>query len=110
MYADGLGFARLSEFSGHNDFDGVILGHPHHAYHLEFTQHRGTSAVRAPTQDNLLVFYVPEPDTWSACCASMRAAGFIEVRAFNDYWDQRGKTFEDLDGYRVVIENDRWRK
>lgn len=110
MYADGLGFERLSEFSGNNGFDGVILGHPHHPYHLEFTQHRGTPAGRAPTHDNLLVFYVPDPDTWSECCASMVAAGFIEVRAFNGYWEQRGKTFEDLDGYRVVIENDRWRK
>lgn len=110
MYADGLGFEILSTFEGHNGFDGAILGHPKHPYHLEFTQHRGTPAGRAPTQDNLLVFYVPEPERWSTCCAALRAAGFIDVPAFNDYWDQRGKTFEDLDGYRVVIENDHWRK
>ncbi|MGV3592811.1 MAG: VOC family protein [Gammaproteobacteria bacterium] len=110
MYADGLGFEWLSEFSGHNGFDGVIIGHPHHPWHLEFTQHRSTQAGRAPTQDNLLVFYVPDTAAWEACCASMRAAGFAEVPAFNGYWDQRGRTFEDLDGYRVVMENDSWRK
>jgi hypothetical protein len=110
MYIDGLGFTVLSEFSGHNGFDGVILGHPAHPWHLEFTHHRGTSVGRAPTQDNLLVFYVPDRDTWQASCTAMTAAGFREVRAYNDYWDQRGKTFEDLDGYRVVIENDTWRK
>ena len=110
MYAEGLGFQVLSTFEGHDGFDGVILGHPQHPYHLEFTRHRGTQAGRAPTQDNLLVFYVPDRDTWSACCVSMLTAGFIDVHAFNDYWAQRGKTFEDLDGYRVVVENDSWRK
>ena len=28
MYAEGLGFETLASFSGHGDFDGVILGHP----------------------------------------------------------------------------------
>ena len=110
MYASGLGFQVLSQFSGHNGFDGVILGHPHHPYHLEFTQHRGTHVGYAPTQDNLLVFYVPERATWERCCAAMLAAGFREVTPYNDYWGQRGRTFEDLDRYRVIIENDRWSK
>ena len=110
MYVDGLGFTILSEFSGHNGFDGVILGHAHQPYHLEFTQHRGTTAGGAPTQDNLLVFYVPDRADWNKCCTALAAAGFTEVPAYNDYWNERGKTFEDVDRYRVVIENDSWRK
>lgn len=30
------------------------------------------------------------------------------IRSFNPYWDQRGKTFEDPDGYRVVLQNASW--
>jgi prolyl oligopeptidase len=109
MYVDGLGFALLSEFHD-DDFDGAIIGHPQHAYHLEFTHHKGTSVGRAPTQDNLLVFYVPAQQVWLECCARLLRAGFKEVASYNEYWEQRGKTFEDLDGYRVVIERDTWRK
>src|SRR5262245_48143512 len=32
MYARGLGFTILAQFSDHEGFDGVILGHPRHAY------------------------------------------------------------------------------
>jgi hypothetical protein len=41
MYAKGLNFTVLAQFQNHGGFDGVILGHPQHPYHLEFTtQHR----------------------------------------------------------------------
>ena len=108
MYVDGLGFKLLSSFEDHNGFDGTIIGHPQHLYHLEFTHHRGTSVGRAPTQDNLLVFYIPEPDKWQDACQQMANAGFIEVSSYNPYWDVAGKTFADLDGYRVVLQNRSW--
>ena len=41
MYARGLGLAILTRFTNHAGFDGVILGHPQHPYHLEFTSQRG---------------------------------------------------------------------
>jgi hypothetical protein len=34
--------------------------------------------------------------------------GYKHVQAFNPYWDVAGKTFEDPDGYRVVLQNARW--
>ncbi len=108
MYVDGLGFNVLLEVHNHAGFDGVILGHPGHPYHLEFTHHRGTVVGGAPTRDNLLVFYVPHPETWALCCSTMTEAGFKEVVSYNEYWDRLGKTFEDVDGYRVVIQNDTW--
>lgn len=108
MYIDGLGFALLGEFTDHDGFDGAIIGHPNHPYHLEFTQHAETVAGKAPTQDNLLVFYLPDPETWRQCCDSMSQAGFKKVTSYNPYWDQSGKTFEDLDGYRVVLQNSSW--
>jgi len=108
MYAQGLGLMLLGSFSDHDGFDGVMLGHPEQSWHLEFTSQRGHTAGRAPTEDNLLVFYLPERDEWVQRCADMLAAGFRAVPSANPYWDQRGQTFEDLDGYRVVLQNAAW--
>jgi hypothetical protein len=30
------------------------------------------------------------------------------VKAYNPYWDIGGATFEDADGYRVVLTSRRW--
>ena len=57
MYVNGLGFELLGEFKGHNGFNGSIIGHAKHNYHLEFTHHIGTKVGHAPSKDNLLVFY-----------------------------------------------------
>jgi len=108
FYRDGLGFTVLYEFSGHGDFDGVMLGHPHAPYHLEFTLAHGHTAGRAPTEDNLLVFYLPERNRFDAAVQRLRAAGFAPVTAFNPYWDDKGLTFEDPDGYRIVLQNASW--
>jgi hypothetical protein len=108
MYATGLDFAVLAEFHDHDGFDGVILGHPQYPYHLEFTTQRGHQVGRAPTQDHLLVFYIPDRDEWESRCAHMRAAGFVQVSSYNPYWELQGRTFEDLDGYRVVLQNAAW--
>lgn len=108
MYVNGLGFRLLGSFEDHNGFDGSIIGHEAHNYHLEFTHHKGVSVGKAPTQDNLLVFYFAEPAVWEACCGQMIAAGFVPVQSYNDYWDVVGRTFEDVDGYRVVLQNRDW--
>ncbi|MEH6694446.1 MAG: VOC family protein [Hyphomonas sp.] len=108
FYRDGLGFDVLFEFRDHDDFDGVMLGHEGAPYHLEFTKAHGHVVGRAPTEDNLLVFYLPEADRFAAAIDRMRAAGFSPVRAFNAYWDAKGVTFEDPDGYRVVLQNAAW--
>ncbi|OWF78171.1 glyoxalase [Yersinia rohdei] len=108
MYCYGLGFSQLGSFSDHQGFDGIILGHPHHAYHLEFTHHRGIQVGRAPTQDNLLVFYLPDEVEWARQCQQMAVAGFLPVVSYNPYWDVSGKTFEDTDGYRVVLQQREW--
>jgi hypothetical protein len=72
MYAKGLVFTVLAEFHDHDGFDGIILGHPQQPYHLEFTTQRGHHVGRAPTQDHLLVFYLP--NTASTVQALLRLA------------------------------------
>lgn len=108
FYRDGLGLEVIYRFEDHDGFDGVMLGSQGAPYHFEFTTARGHDFGRAPTPDNLLVFYMPEFEDWQASVNRMKAAGFEEVPAFNPYWDRQGKTFEDADGYRVVIQHSAW--
>jgi hypothetical protein len=105
FYRDGLGFGILGSFEDHEGFDGVILGHGSAGYHLEFTQQRGHDVGQAPTQDNLLVFYLPDDDSYNSAVTRMESHGFRPVESPNPYWNAVGKTFEDPDGYRVVLAN-----
>ena len=108
FYVDGLGLARLGSFEDHDGFDGVMVGMPGAAYHMEFTRKRGHAAGRAPTKDNLLVFYFPDKAEWDEAVNRMRTAGYEPLASFNPYWECAGRTFEDPDGYRVVLANRRW--
>ena len=108
MYEQGLGMQVLSQFEDHDGFDGIMVGQPNAPYHLEFTTQKGHTAGRAPTQDNLLVYYIPDDQEWARACQRMIQAGFVSVSSFNPFWDLYGKTFEDLDGYRIVLQNTPW--
>ena len=108
FYVDGLGFEVLSSFEDHDGFSGLILGHPGQPYHLEFTRCAYEPAGRAPSQDHLLAFYLPDGEAWTAAVERMRAAGFAPVASFNPWWDRSGLSFEDTDGYRVVLWNGAW--
>jgi catechol 2,3-dioxygenase-like lactoylglutathione lyase family enzyme len=108
FYRDGLGLAVIDAFIDHEGFDGVMLGYPGQQYHFEFTRKRGHAAGRASTHDNLLVFYYPDAQEWERAIARMIEHGYAPVPSFNPYWDVRGKTFEDADGYRVVLQQAAW--
>lgn len=108
MYAEGLSMNVLAKFEDHAGYDGVILGHPHQAYHLEFTSGRELAPHAPADEEQLLVFYLPDGDEWQITCEAMLAAGFVEVASTNPYWDALGKTFADLDGYRVVLTSEAW--
>lgn len=108
FYRDGLGFEIIGSFEDHQGFDGVMLGHASLSYHLEFTHHRGHHVEKAPTEENLLVFYLPDEAEWQLAVDQMMKHGFQPVKSYNPYWDIWGKTFEDPDGYRVVIQNAVW--
>src|SRR5438477_5933043 len=107
FYRDGLGFEVLSEFRDHDGFDGVMLGSTGAAYHLEFTRKAGHPSGRAPNPESLLVFYLRDEAVWRAAVARLERAGHQPVPAVNPYRDQPGHTFEDPDGYRVVLQNGR---
>jgi catechol 2,3-dioxygenase-like lactoylglutathione lyase family enzyme len=108
FYRDGLGLDVLSEFRDHDGFDGVMLGRAGAGHHLEFTRRAGHRARMAPTEDNLLVFYLPDRAAWQRAVERLLQHGYESVPAFNPYWDRHGKTFADPDGYRVVLQNAAW--
>jgi hypothetical protein len=108
MYQRGLDFEKLGSFTDHDGFDGAMLGNPGAEFHLEFTMSRRHPIFPATTAEDLLVFYVPEPGMWDKRCEAMLAAGFKEVQSFNPYWAKIGRTFEDRDSYRVVIQRATW--
>jgi len=108
FYRDGLGFQIVSSFEDHEGFDGVMLGHKDLAYHLEFTSQRGHRTAVSPNKENLLVFYLPDRNEWQGAVNRMLAHGYEPVESYNSYWDVKGKTFEDADGYRVVLQNASW--
>jgi len=108
MYCDGLGWNVLGEFADHDGFDGAMVGDAGAPYHFEFTVKRVDGVAPAPTTEDLVVLYLPIVQEWQRACASLAAAGFVEVASANPYWSARGKTFEDPDGYRVVLQNASW--
>lgn len=108
MYRHGLALDEIGRFADHEGFDGVMLGRRGAAFHLEFTFCRRHPVSPAPTPEDLLVFYLPDRDDWERRCRSMHVAGFAEVASFNPYWARLGRTFEDIDGYRMVIQRAAW--
>lgn len=110
FYRDGLGLAELGSFRDHDGFDGVLLGQASQQYHLEFTLQRNHPVAGAPTRENLLVFYLAEANAYSEAIERMQAHGYEPVASQNPYWDRGGVTFEDPDGYRVVLYNAAWSK
>ncbi len=108
MYCAGLDLRVIGSFKDHEGFDGVMLGNSGDHYHFEFTRCRQHPVIPAPTPEDLFVFYIADMGDWQRSCATMVAAGFKQVTSFNPYWDMHGRTFEDNDGYRVVLQNAAW--
>ena len=76
--------------------------------HLEFTRYARGSPCPAPTKDNLLVFYVEEDGgAIREMNARLHRQGHEPVHApvepENPYWAENVLTFEDPDGWRVVL-------
>ena len=108
MYCQGLGLRVVGSFENHEGFDGVMLSLCGAGYHFEFTYSRAHPVVPTPTPEDLIVFYLPTRSEWETTCSQMLAAGFRQVASLNPYWEVRGRTYEDHDGYRVVLQNSEW--
>ena len=82
-----------------------MIGLPDASYHLEFTEHIDGSPCPAPTEDNLLVFYIPDAKQIQAVKSRLASMGYPEVPPENPYWEEKGVTIADPDGWRIVLMN-----
>ncbi|MEK5184602.1 VOC family protein [Solibacillus sp. FSL W7-1324] len=105
FYCEGLGLKKLGGFKGHEGYTGIMIGLPDATYHLEFTEHIDGSPCPAPTEDNLLVFYMPNVEQIQAVKARLASMGYYEVPPENPYWEEKGVTIADPDGWRIVLMN-----
>jgi len=104
FYCEGLGLPALDRFAGHAGYQGVMLGLPSLACHLEFTQHDHASPGLTPSRDNLLVLYFDDLTQVEHVATRLAALGHLPVAAENPYWTEHGAvTVEDPDHWRVVL-------
>ena len=102
FYGRVLGLKILGEFKNHQNYDGFLLGIPGYDWHLEFTI-SDTLPYHYPDDDDLLVFYAETVDEFNIIKEKFIANKIKPVYPKNPYWQKNGITFEDPDGYRIVI-------
>ena len=109
FYVEGLGLEQIGGFEDHDGYSGAILGLPGRELQLEFISHAGGSPGTAPSAENLLVFYLGDADARDRVAARLRSLGSEPVAAENPWWDGvHAFTFEDPDGWRVVLVPGAW--
>ena len=120
FYRDGIGLPQIGGFRGHDGYDGVFLAVPGTNAHLELTADGGHGAP-APHPESLPVFYLGDEATVQAearvrqrCCPpaslpEVARLGVAPVRPANPYWAEHGLTFQDPDGFRVVLVPEHWK-
>jgi catechol 2,3-dioxygenase-like lactoylglutathione lyase family enzyme len=104
FYRDGLGLPEIGRFRDHDRYDGVLLDVPGTGAHLELTS-GGRHGATTPHPESLLVLYVGDEAGMQAIAARI---GAEPVTPANPYWAAHGLTFEDPDGFRVVLVPERW--
>ncbi|MGA6947934.1 MAG: VOC family protein [Solirubrobacterales bacterium] len=104
FYRDGIGLTEIGGFHDHAGYDGVFLAVPGTDAHLELTAGGGHRAP-APDPESLLVFYLGDDEAVQAVSARL---GVDPVPAANPYWAAHGVTFQDPDGFRVVLVPEHW--
>jgi catechol 2,3-dioxygenase-like lactoylglutathione lyase family enzyme len=109
FWVEGLGLEVLERLGP--DAEGghalLMLGWPDAAWHLELVGDRTAAMAAAPTEEDLLVIYLGGPID-DDVVARLEEAGGRRVAARNPYWERWGVTFEDPDGYRLVLSTRGW--
>ncbi|WP_281225507.1 VOC family protein [Flavobacterium aquiphilum] len=105
FYQQGLGLEVLGKFENHSGYDGVMLGFPDKTYHLEFTQHTDTVPLPKPTKENLTVLYYDNIEEYKKANELLQKTGVTPVEPENPYWKDKSETYEDPDGWRIILFN-----
>jgi hypothetical protein len=104
FYRDGIGLGEIGGFREHDGYDGVFLAVPGTGAHLELAAGGGCGGP-SPHPESLLVLYLGDDDAVRTVAARL---GIDPVPPANPYWAEHGLTFEDPDGFRVVLVSERW--
>jgi catechol 2,3-dioxygenase-like lactoylglutathione lyase family enzyme len=104
FYRDGLGLSEVGRFEDHDGYEGVFLEVPGTGAHLELTA-GGVHGAPVPHPETLVVLYLGDEQSVQAVAARL---GAEPVAPANPYWAEHGLTFEDPDGFRVVLVPERW--
>lgn len=105
FYTKYLEMNVLSFFEDHKGFDGIILGQSGLDFHLEFTKCLYEEVLPTTNKEDLLVFFEPEETKYLNRCEQLESSGAQRNTSFNSYWDKKGRTYLDPNGYRLVIYN-----
>jgi catechol 2,3-dioxygenase-like lactoylglutathione lyase family enzyme len=103
FYCRDLGLPELYRAAAHG-YQVVMVGLPGDKYHLEFTSHDDGSPGRAPTDENLLVFYFGTADQMFGVVTRLGESGHEPVELDNPWWRGNGAiAFADPDNWRIVL-------
>jgi catechol 2,3-dioxygenase-like lactoylglutathione lyase family enzyme len=103
FYCKDLGLPELYRTASHS-YQVVMVGLPGDKYHLEFTSHVDGSPGRAPTDENLLVFYFATADEMPDVVTRLGESGHEPVELDNLWWRESGAiAFADPDNWRIVL-------
>jgi catechol 2,3-dioxygenase-like lactoylglutathione lyase family enzyme len=106
FYRDGIGLTEVGGFRDHDGYDGVFLAVPGTGAHLELTR-GGDRGAPSPHPESLLVFYLGDSEAVETVALRL---GVDPVPPANPYWGKHGTTFEDPDGFRVVLVPEHWER
>lgn len=105
FYTEALGLEVLGSFEGHAGYDGIMLAMPDKTHHLEFTQYEHYTELPKPTKEHLMVFYYSDTEAYKTANERIKKMGILPVEPENPYWKDKSKTYEDPDGWRVILFN-----
>jgi len=103
FYCRDLGVPEPYRTTAHG-YRVVMVGLPGDKYHLEFTSHGDGSPGRAPTDENLLVFYFATEDQMFDVVTRLGECGHEPVGLDNPWWHENGAIpVADPDNWRIVL-------
>ena len=104
FYRDGLGLPELYRFADHDGYDGVMIGLPGRTYPPRIHdaskwQRRNRSEPRQSSR----VLYTRSGTTGAGAATGSKPWVIGRWLPENPYWLDKSVTFEDPDGWRIVL-------
>jgi len=107
FYEQGLGLTLLFRFENHEGFDGIMLGRPGAPYHFELPAPITTPQAAHPHRiTSSSTFQMQMNGKWPSSECMTQASSPLRRLILTGI--AGGVTFDDPDGYRVVLHQSAW--